>query len=76
MTLFAGLGEFERDLIRERTSAGREHALKRGVKFGRPLRRSDEQKRLAYRLLEEGKSTRQVAETFDVHVSTIYRLRP
>lgn len=75
MTFFAGLGEFERELIRERTSAGRQHAVQRGVKFGRPLRLSDEQKVLAYRLLDEGKSTRQVAETFDVHVSTIYRLR-
>ncbi len=76
MTFFAGLGEFERELIRERTSAGRKHAIERGVKFGRPLRLSEEQKELAYRLLEEGKSTRQVADTFGVHVSTIYRLRP
>src|ERR1700730_2193393 len=28
--------EFERDLIRERTGAGREAAKKRGVQFGRP----------------------------------------
>jgi DNA invertase Pin-like site-specific DNA recombinase len=31
MTIFAGIAEFERDLIRERTSAGREAARKRGV---------------------------------------------
>jgi DNA invertase Pin-like site-specific DNA recombinase len=36
MTIFAGIAEFERDLIRERTSAGREAAQKRGVRFGRP----------------------------------------
>jgi DNA invertase Pin-like site-specific DNA recombinase len=31
MTVFAGIAEFERELIRERTSAGRKAALKRGV---------------------------------------------
>ena len=36
MTVFAGIAEFERDLIRERTGAGREAAKKRGVQFGRP----------------------------------------
>lgn len=34
MTVFAGIAEFERDLIRERTSAGRKAALTRGVRFG------------------------------------------
>jgi DNA invertase Pin-like site-specific DNA recombinase len=36
MTVFAGIAEFERDLIRERTGAGREAAKQRGVRFGRP----------------------------------------
>ena len=36
MTIFAGIAEFERDLIRERTAAGRADARKRGVRFGRP----------------------------------------
>jgi len=36
MTIFAGIAEFERDLIRERTGAGRADAKKRGVRFGRP----------------------------------------
>lgn len=76
MTVFAGISEFERELIRERTSAGRVHAKKRGVRFGRPHRLSSDQKQLAFRLLEEGKSVRQVASTFDVHVATIYRLTP
>ena len=31
MTIFAGIAEFERDLIRERTGAGREAAKKRGA---------------------------------------------
>jgi DNA invertase Pin-like site-specific DNA recombinase len=36
MTVFAGIAEFERDLIRERTAAGREAANKRGVRFCLP----------------------------------------
>lgn len=34
-TMLAGIAEFERELIRERTGAGRERAKARGVKFGR-----------------------------------------
>ncbi|OQR42425.1 hypothetical protein BW261_25845 [Klebsiella aerogenes] len=51
MTVFAGIAEFERELIRGRTSAGRISAKKRGVKFGRPQRLSPDQKKLARRLL-------------------------
>jgi len=36
MTIFAGIAEFERDLIRERTGGGRAEAKRRGVRFGRP----------------------------------------
>jgi len=36
MTVFAGLAECERDLIRERTRVGRDAARRRGVRFGRP----------------------------------------
>jgi hypothetical protein len=51
MTVFAGIAEFERDLIRERTHAGREVAKRRGVRFGRPPMMHVEQKDLAARLL-------------------------
>jgi DNA invertase Pin-like site-specific DNA recombinase len=36
MTVFAGIAEFELDLIRERTGTGWEAAKQRGVQFGRP----------------------------------------
>lgn len=42
LTVFAGIAEFERELIRQRTSTGREAAKKRGVKFGRPSKLSAE----------------------------------
>ena len=74
MTVFAGIAEFERDLIRERTGAGRDAAKKRGVQFGRPRKLNPEQMQLVRRLLDEGKSVRDLAKTFDVHIATIYRL--
>lgn len=74
MTVFAGIAEFERDLIRERTGAGRVAAKQRGVRFGRPEKMNEEQKLLAKRLLQEDKSVSEVAKTFNVHKATIYRL--
>jgi DNA invertase Pin-like site-specific DNA recombinase len=58
MTVFAGIAEFERDLIRERTAAGRHAAKSRGVQFGRPRKLNDDQLRLAAELLNQGKSVR------------------
>jgi DNA invertase Pin-like site-specific DNA recombinase len=75
MTVFAGIAEFERDLIRERTGAGRVAAKQRGVRFGRPEKMNEEQKLLARRLLQEDKSVSEVAKTFNVHKATIYRLQ-
>lgn len=74
MTVFAGIAEFERDLIRDRTKAGRDAARTRGVGFGRPQKLNAEQKLLAYRLIEEGRAVRDIATTFNVHPATIYRL--
>jgi DNA invertase Pin-like site-specific DNA recombinase len=74
MTVFAGIAEFERDLIRERTGAGRDAARQRGVRFGRPRKLNTDQAQVAVQLLAEGKAVRDVARTFNVHEATIYRL--
>ncbi|MBC7965995.1 MAG: recombinase family protein [Fuerstia sp.] len=74
MTVFAGIAEFERDLIRERTGAGREAARQRGVRFGRPRKLNTDQAQVAVQLLAEGKPVRDIARTFNVHEATIYRL--
>jgi DNA invertase Pin-like site-specific DNA recombinase len=66
--------EFERDLIRERTSAGRADARRRRIQFGRPRKLSPEQAKLARPLIDEGKSVREVAENFKVHAATIYHV--
>lgn len=73
MTVFAGIAEFERDLIRERTAAGCKAAHERGVLFGRPRKLSSEQIRVVNQLLEEGKPIREIAKIFKVHEATVYR---
>jgi len=74
MTVFAGIAEFERGLIRERTSAGREAARRLGIHLGRPRTLNPEQINSVRRLINEGKSVREIADTFNVHTATIYRL--
>jgi DNA invertase Pin-like site-specific DNA recombinase len=73
LTVFAGMAEFERALIHQRTSSGRVAALKRGVRFGRPAKLTAEQIALGQRLIEEGRSPRDVARMFKVHAATVYR---
>ena len=73
LTVFAGIAEFERALIAERTSAGRYAARKRGVRFGRPSKLSSEQITLGRRLIAEGNSVRDVARILNCHHATLYR---
>ena len=72
--IFAALAEFERDMIRERTSAGLAAAHKRGVAIGRPRALTPEQILMAEAMTADPAiSTRQVAEQFGIHRSTLYR---
>lgn len=74
LTVFAGIAEFERALIHQRTSAGRSAARSKGVKFGRPPTLKGERIALGQKLLDEGQTARQVAKALKVHPSTIYRV--
>jgi DNA invertase Pin-like site-specific DNA recombinase len=74
LTVFAGIAEFERTLIHQRTSSGRLAAKQRGVRFGRPPRLTAEQVALGRRLIEEGTSVRQVVRSIlKCHPATLYR---
>ena len=75
LTVFAGIAEFERALIRQRTQDGLIDARKRGVAFGRPPKMRPDQQKLARELINQGRSISQVARTFNVHPATIYRCR-
>jgi DNA invertase Pin-like site-specific DNA recombinase len=73
LTVFAGIAEFERALIHQRTSSGRVAARQRGVRFGRPRKLSPDQVALGRRLIDEGRSAQAVATLLSVHVATLYR---
>jgi DNA invertase Pin-like site-specific DNA recombinase len=75
LTVFAGIAEFERALIKQRTQDGLLDARKRGVPFGRPRKMRPDQQQLAQELLKQGRSISEVARTFNVHPATIYRCR-
>ena len=74
LTVFAGMAEFERSLIVERTSAGRIAAKARGVRFGPSPALSAEQVAHARQLIEQDKKpVTQVARLLKVHRATLYR---
>src|SRR5712671_1488926 len=75
LTVLGGLAEFERDLIRARTSEGRERAKARGVKLGRKPKLTEHQKREAIRRRDgDGEPVREIARCYNVSHSTISRL--
>lgn len=74
MTVFAGIAEFERSLILERTRTGREAAKARGVQFGPRPTLSSAQLYHAKQLIEqEARAVSEVADLMGVHRSTLYR---
>jgi DNA invertase Pin-like site-specific DNA recombinase len=73
-TLLAAIAEFERDLIRERTGEGRKRALIAGVKFGRPPKLTNHQRKEALNRRAAGETLAAIAKSYAVNVSTISRL--
>jgi DNA invertase Pin-like site-specific DNA recombinase len=73
MTVLAGVAEFERARILERTSEGRALAKRNGVHLGRPESLSKEQQRAAMKMLRDS-TVREVARVMRVSQSTIRRL--
>ena len=67
------LAELERSLISERTRAGAIAAKARGVKFGRKPKLTRQQIHQAVKLVTAGERAEDVATTFHVGRSTIYR---
>ncbi len=74
LTVFAGMADFERSLIVERTSAGRVAAQARGVRFGPRPRLDADQIAHARQLIEqEGRPVTEAARLLGVHRTTLYR---
>ena len=75
-TLLAAIAEFERELIRERTSAGRQRAQANGVKFGRPRKLTPFQRAEALQRRTNGEPIAAIARSYAVDPSMISRLMP
>ena len=76
LTVLGGLAEFERDLIRTRTGEGRERAEARGVKLGRKPKLTIHQRQEAIKRRDvDGEPIRDIARSYNVHNSTISRLK-
>lgn len=74
MHIFAALAEFERDLIKDRTSEGRAAAKKKGVKFGRPKEEHNEKAKACAQLYRGGMTVPQIMQQLSIKSkSTIYR---
>ena len=76
LTVLGGLAEFERELIRSRTGDGRERAIARGVRFGRPPKLTPHQRQEAAARVASGETLADIARSYNVDPSTICRLRP
>lgn len=74
VTVLGGLAEFERELIRARTSEGRERAKANGVRLGRKPKLTLHQQREARARRQAGETLVEIARSYNVSHSTISRL--
>ena len=70
--IFGALGQFERDLTRERTRAGLDAAAARGRQGGRKPVMTEEKLRRAQTLLVQGLTVREVAARIKVGKTALY----
>jgi DNA invertase Pin-like site-specific DNA recombinase len=71
LTVLGGLAEFERELIRARTSEGRRRAVEAGVKLGRRSSLSAYQQAEVIKRRAEGESLTVLAKSYGVAHPTI-----
>jgi len=71
-SVFGAIGEFERNLIRERVIAGQQRAKASGVHIGRPTKMNDGMRSAIKAMHENGMSIRQIAKSCKVGIGTVY----
>jgi DNA invertase Pin-like site-specific DNA recombinase len=71
--VLAGLAEFERSLIMERSQAGIAKARKLGKTFGRPVRLNAKQRGMIAERYAAGATMAELAKEFEVGEATIWR---
>ena len=71
-SVFGAIGEFERNLIRERVIAGQQRAKSSGVHIGRPTKVNDGMRSAIKAMHQNGMSIRQIAKSCKVGIGTAY----
>jgi DNA invertase Pin-like site-specific DNA recombinase len=71
-SVFGAIGEFERNLIRERVIAGQKRAVANGVKIGRPSKMNEGLRSAIHLLREKGMGIKQIARELKVGIGTVY----
>ena len=71
-SVFGAIGEFERNLIRERVIAGQKRAIANGVKIGRPSKMNEGLRSAIQLLREKGMGIKQIARELKVGIGTVY----
>ncbi len=71
-SVFGAIGEFERNLIRERVIAGQQRAKAQGKKLGRPSKMNDGMKNAVVLLREKGLGIKAIAKQLQIGVGTVY----
>ncbi len=70
--IFAALGEYDRELIRERILAGQKRARAQGVKIGRPSQLNDAVRTSVKMLRDKGVGIRDIASRLQIGVGSVY----
>lgn len=72
-SIFSALGEYERELMRERIMAGQRRARSQGVKIGRPSKMNEAVKTSVQLLRGNGMAIREISKRLEIGVGTVYR---
>ena len=75
VTILGGIGEFERELIRSRTSEGRERAKAKGIRMGRKPKLTAHQQQEAIERRNRGEVLAEIGRSYNVSHSTISRIK-
>ena len=73
-TILSSVAELERNLIRERVTAGLAKAKRNGKKLGRPSKMNDSMATAIQMLRTKGLSVRKIASQLKVGIGTVYKI--
>jgi len=78
LQILGAFAEFERNMINTRTRAGREQALNKGIKFGRPSLKTKNSsfidRRKVIELRQKGLSARAIVKTIGCSITPVLRI--